>query len=638
MKTLFRHGLTVLACWACCTMVARAQQPPLPIIPTPVTAVAGAGTLTLPAQTTLSIPASQPAVAAVGAYLANALRPATGIELKTVTTASSSVIQLHVLNPQKPQLGKEGYTLDITPTQAVIRANTAAGLFYGVQSLLQLLPAAVESKTRVNGVAWTLPVVSVTDYPRFGWRGVMLDVSRHFFTKEEVKVFIDQIARYKYNRLHWHLTDDQGWRMEIKSLPRLTGVGAWRVPRHGQWGTHDAPKPGEAATDGGFYTQDDIKEVIAYARERFVEILPEIDVPGHSMAALAAYPELSCTQEAVMVNPGSHFSTWHGNGTFTMHIDNTLNPSNEKVYEFLDKVFTEVAAVFPFDYIHMGGDECYKGYWEKDPGCQALIKKLGIKDAHALQAYFNARVNKIVTAKKKKLIGWDEILEGGLAPGAAVMSWRGTEGGIAAAKQKHPVVMTPNQACYLDLYQGDPAAEPPTYSHVRLRDSYGYNPVPAGVDSTLILGGQGNLWTEQIPTVPQIEYMMYPRAFALSEVFWSPQPSRHWPGFVTRVEQHFERFDFARQNYARSMYDPIVTVSKNAAGRLVVNLDTEVAGLDIYYTLDNTLPNQYYPQYKGPVELPEGTDLFRVITYRNGKPAGKLISITTEALGKRVGK
>jgi hexosaminidase len=636
--TLSFHRLAALMLWVCGSTAALAQPSQLPIIPAPVTLKAGTGVLTLSAQTTLSIPASQPAVAAVGAYLAQALRPATGIELKTITTASPSGIQLQLLKPQNAQLGKEGYTLDITTTQAVIRANTAAGLFYGVQSLLQLLPAAVESKTRVNGIAWTLPVASVTDYPRFGWRGVMLDVSRHFFTKEEVKAFIDQIARYKYNRLHWHLTDDQGWRMEIKSLPRLTSVGAWRVPRHGQWGTHEAPKPGEAATDGGFYTQEEIKEVIAYARTRFVEILPEIDVPGHSMAALAAYPELSCTQEAVMVNPGSHFSTWHGNGKFTMHIDNTLNPSNEKVYEFLDKVFTEVAAVFPFEYIHMGGDECYKGYWEKDAGCQALIKKLGIKDAHALQAYFNTRVNKIVMSKKKKLIGWDEILEGGLAPGAAVMSWRGTEGGIAAAKEKHPVVMTPNQTCYLDLYQGDPAAEPPTYSHVRLRDSYGYNPVPAGVDSTLILGGQGNLWTEQIPTVPQIEYMMYPRAFALSEVFWSPQPSRNWTGFVGRVEQHFERFDFARQNYARSMYDPIVTVRKNAAGRLVVKLETEVSGLDIFYTLDNTLPNQYYPQYTGPIELPEGTDLLRVITYRNGKVVGKMISITAEVLEKRVGR
>ena len=636
--TLHLSWLTAIVLWTCCSTPAAAQQPQLPIIPTPVTLKVGAGTFTLPTQTTLSIPASQPAVAAVGAYLANALRPATGIEVKTVTTATAAGIQLQLLNPQNTQLGKEGYTVDITTTHAVLRANTAAGLFYGVQTLLQLLPPAVESKTRVNGVAWTLPVASITDYPRFGWRGVMLDVSRHFFTKEEVKAFIDQIARYKYNRLHWHLTDDQGWRMEIKSLPRLTSVGAWRVPRYGKWGTHEAPKPGEAATDGGFYTQDEIREVIAYARERFIEILPEIDVPGHSMAALAAYPELSCTHEPVMVNPGSHFSTWHGNGKFTMHIDNTLNPSNEKVYEFLDKVFTEVAAVFPFEYIHMGGDECYKGYWEKDAGCQALIKKLGIKDAHELQSYFNTRVSKIVTAKKKKLIGWDEILEGGLAPGAAVMSWRGTEGGIAAAKQKHPVVMTPNETCYLDLYQGDPAIEPPTYSHVRLRDSYHYNPVPEGIDSTLILGGQGNLWTEQIPTVQQIEYMVYPRAFALSEVFWSPQPSRNWTGFVNRVEQHFERFDYARRNYARSMYDPIIGVTKNAAGHLVIKLETEVAGLDIYYTVDNTLPNQYYPQYKGPIELPEGTDLFRVITYRNGKPVGKMISITTEALEKRVAK
>ena len=268
-------------------------------------------------------------------------------------------------------------------------------MFYGTQTLTQLLPQAVESQTATSA-NWTLPAVRITDYPRFGWRGIMLDVSRHFFPKEDVKRYIDQLARLKYNTFHWHLTDDNGWRIEIKSLPKLTEVGAWRVARSGHFGDRADPKPGEPVPYGGFYTQDDIKEIVAYARARNVTIVPEIDVPGHSMAALAAYPELSCTKAAVSVNPGTPFSEWYGNGTFKMKVENTLNPSDEKVYAFLDKVFTEVAALFPNPYIHVGGDECYKGYWAQDTACQALMKKLNIRHVEDLQGYFMSRVEKIL--------------------------------------------------------------------------------------------------------------------------------------------------------------------------------------------------------------------------------------------------
>ena len=287
-----------------------------------------------------------------------------------------------------------------------------------------------------------------TDYPRFGWRGLMLDVSRNFFSKEDVKQYIDQMARFKYNTFHWHLTDDNGWRIEIKSLPKLTEVGAWRVPRYGQFSERAKPNPGEKATVGGFYTQEDIKEIIQYAADRNITIVPEVDVPGHSMAAIAAYPELSCTKDPnTKVNPGSSFSEWYGDGKFKMLLDNTLNPSDEKVYEFLDKVFTEIAALFPNPYIHVGGDECYKGFWTEDPGCQALMKKMNMKKPEELQSYFMKRVETILKSKGKKLIGWDEILEGGLAPEATVMSWRGIKGGIEAAKLGHDVVMTPNNFC-----------------------------------------------------------------------------------------------------------------------------------------------------------------------------------------------
>ncbi len=310
----------------------------------------------------------------MASYLASQLAPATGYQLNVAESGGAGI---HLVLNATPdvKLGKEGYSLVSTPERVTIQANQAAGLFYGVQSLLQLLPAEIASHSKKEQT-WSIPVVSVVDFPRFGWRGIMLDVSRHFFTKQEVKDYIDQMARYKYNVLHWHLTDDEGWRIEIKSYPKLTEVGAWRVPRTGTFGSHTPAKAGEAPTEGGFYTQDDIREVVQYAAERFVQIMPEVDVPGHSMAAVAAYPELSVTKDPnTKVNPGSSFSKWFGAGKFEMYIDNTLNPTDEKVYQFLDKVFGEIAPLFPFEYIHMGGDECYKGYWERDATVQAFMKK-----------------------------------------------------------------------------------------------------------------------------------------------------------------------------------------------------------------------------------------------------------------------
>lgn len=633
---LFLKRASFILLVACESPATAQDQPGIAIIPQPVSVQQGQGQFVLSNSMAISIPVKQRDASTVAAYLADKLTPATGYNFRIVSTGDAA-IQFLLKTPQDTRLGREGYTLNITDRKVTIEANASAGLFYGVQTLLQLLPKEIESNTAVNNIEWKAPAVTIIDYPRFAWRGVMLDVSRHFFSKEYVRGFIDRMARYKLNRFHWHLTDDNGWRVQIKSLPKLTDIGAWRVPRTGTFGSNAAPKAGEAATDGGFYTQDDIKEIVQYARQRYIEILPEIDVPGHSMAAIASYPELCVTKDtSIRVNPGSSFSTWFGNGKFEMHLDNTLNPVDEKVYQFLDKVFGEVATLFPFEYIHMGGDECYKGYWEKDPGVQAFMKKMNLKNGEELQSYFVKRVSKIVTSKKKKLIGWDEILEGGnLAPGTAVMSWRGTKGGIEAAHKKHPVVMSPAPIYYLDMSQGDPAVEPPVYSSARLKDVYAFDILPKEIDSTYVIGGQGNLWTEQIPTSPQVEYMTYPRAFAISESLWSPKPKRNWDSFVTRVEDHFERFDQAHVNYARSLYDPIIKVKKTEKG-LVVELTTEVNGLDLYYTLDNTIPNQYYSRYKEPVLLPADVDQFRVISYRNGKPIGKLISIKMEDLVKRI--
>jgi hexosaminidase len=607
-----------------------AQQLPINIIPQPVSVQPQPGVFRLTAATSIQYGQLPGQYAAT--MLAEKLGKPTGFYLRT-TPGDRGAIQFNINATPNAALGNEGYTLEVTPKRVIVAANQPAGLFYGMQSLLQLLPKEVEGQ-KVANVAWAIPAVRITDQPRFGWRGIMLDVSRHFFTKAEVKRYIDQLAALKYNTFHWHLTDDNGWRIEIKSLPKLTEVGAWRVERSGKFGQREAPKPGEPAKVGGFYTQDDIREIIRYAADRYVTIVPEIDVPGHSMAALSAYPELSCTKAQVFVNPGSSFSDWFGNGTFRMNIENTLNPSDENVYVFLDKVFTEVAALFPNPYIHVGGDECYKGYWANDPGCQALMKKLNIRHVEDLQGYFMERVAKILEAKGKKMIGWDEILEGGVPASAAVMSWRGIKGGIEAAQAGHDVVMTPTTFAYIDYTQGDPTIEPPIYANLRARKCYSYEPVPDGVDAKRILGGQGNLWTEQIPTLRHAEYMTYPRAWALSEVFWSPKEAKNWPNFVQRMENHFGRADAAGINYATAIYDPIIRTT-GPASRPMLELEGEIPGLDIHYSFDDTMPDNQSARYTAPVPIPDGPITLRVITYRGGKPMGHLITLKREDLLKR---
>ena len=532
-------------------------------------------------------------------------------------------------------LGEEGYTLDVTGQSILIGANRPAGIFNGIQTLLQLLPPVI--KDDPSGIDLVkIEGCSIRDYPRFSWRGLMLDVSRHFFTVEEVKAFIDQMAIYKYNVFHWHLTDDEGWRIEIKSLPKLTEVGAWRVERYGRFGEgRPYPEPGEKATYGGFYTQEQIREVVQYAAERNITIVPEIDLPGHSMAALAAYPELSTRKEGKFVNPGSTFAEWYGDGTFKMLIENTLNPADEKVYEFVDKVFTEVASLFPGEYIHMGGDECYHGYWEEDKEVQKFMKKHDLKDSGELQSYFVKRVEEIISSKGKKMIGWDEIMEGGLAEGAAVMSWRGMEQGTEAARMGHEVVMTPTSYTYLDYTQGDHSVENSIYSDLSLEKTYSFEPLPEGVDPKYILGGQGNLWTEVIPNLPFAFYMTYPRAFALSEVFWSPKDQRSWDNFIGRTEAHFKRFDATHTNISRAVYDPVVRVSREG-NKLICELKNAVPGTEIYYTIDNTYPAGFGTRYTGPFEIPEGNLSLRARTFRDGQPLGRELLIPRQQLERRV--
>ncbi|ULQ53734.1 beta-N-acetylhexosaminidase [Flavihumibacter fluvii] len=604
------------------------------LIPIPVKMKLTGETYTLPKTMTISTPSGIPAIEFIAEHIAGKLKSAAAIQSNIIHTSKADIV-LVINNPVDKSIGKEGYHLLVQGDGIQIKANEAAGLFYGTQSLWQLFPAEIESKIPVQNIDWSIPRVAITDMPRFAWRGMMLDVARHFFTKQQVKDFIDNMVRYKYNMLHLHLTDDQGWRLEIKSLPRLTEVGAFRAERTGRWGEFKPQQTGEASNYGGFYTQDDIRELLVYARERFVTILPEIDIPGHSLAMVAAYPELSCTPGTYQVSVGNRFMIWPGNGTFYGTLDNNLCPANEEVYAMLDKIFTEVAALFPFEYIHMGGDETYKGFWEKSDAVKALMKKEKLKDMHEVQSYFVKRVAKIISAKGKKMIGWDEIMEGGLEPGATVMSWRGEKGGIEAAKLKHQVVMSPSTYAYVDLYQGDPLAEPPTYSMLRLKKSYGFNPVPPGVDSIYILGGQANLWSERLHTTRHMEYMLWPRGWAIAESVWSPVANKNWTDFVSRAEMHFKRFDAAGINYSRSMYDPIVEVQKIKDSTIQVGLSTEVGGLDIHYSFDEFYPDQFYPLYTSPLLFPEGASSLKITTYRKGKKMGKDINLPLTELRKR---
>ncbi|MDL2256159.1 family 20 glycosylhydrolase [Parabacteroides sp. OttesenSCG-928-G06] len=596
------------------------------VIPRPQSLKQNEGTFLFTSKTTIGIDKGNREMSDLVALFQEKISPATGFDLQTVAQGKGTInFYLDAHASEHP----EGYQLIVDKKEITVKAPAMAGLFYGMQTILQLLPKEIKSSERIMQSSWTIPAVEIKDQPEFMWRGLMLDVSRHWFTKEEVLKYIDELAEYKMNVFHWHLTDDQGWRIEIKSLPELTEKGSMRAPRVGQWWQRERQQPGEEATYGGYYTQEDIKEVVAYAAKRHVRVIPEVDVPGHSLAALVVYPELACLKAPEAINVGNKF---YG-------IDeNSLCAGSELSYEFMEKVLSEVATLFPDEYVHIGGDECYKGFWKECPKCQARMEKEGLKDVNELQSYFIRRMEKLLQAKGKKLIGWDEISEGGLAPEATVMSWRGMKGGIEAAKQGHKVIMTPNRNCYIDLFQGEPSVEPDTYSMCRLSDSYAFTPVPEGVDPSMILGGQGNLWAESVPHFRHAEYMTWPRGWALAEIMWTNPPKTEWNQFVKRVENHFERADMAQINYARSMYNAIITSYKTAEEEVFIDLKTELDDLDIYYTFDNTDPDNYSPRYTAPLSIPKDATWLRVATYRNNKPIGKMITLEIKQLREKAGK
>ena len=467
---------------------------------------------------------------------------------------------------------EEGYALEVTYDKIVISGKTSKGVFYGIQTLRQLMPVSIESS---NSKLITIPAVSIKDNPRYVYRGMHLDVGRHLFPVEFIKKYIDLIALHKMNTFHWHLTEDQGWRVEIKKYPKLTEVGAWR---NGTIIGHNPGTGNDQEKYGGFYTQDEVKDIVNYATERHVSVIPEIELPGHSSAAIASYPYLSCFPNEPTLVPNNMMSEKGRkiiasgtpkivNETWGV-MDDVYCAGKEETFQFLEDVLDEVMPLFAASYVHIGGDESPKGNWKRCSNCQKRMKDLGLKDEHELQSYFIQRMEKYINSKGKNIIGWDEILEGGLAPNATVMSWRGTEGGIEAAKQHHNVIMTPGHSCYFDYYQSaDRENEPLAIGGLTtVADVYSYEPTPDELskeEGKYILGAQGNVWTEYMKTPEYVEYMILPRMSALAEVVWSPKASKDWEDFNNRLHYLTKRFEVMGLNYAKHTLSEKTVLNNN---------------------------------------------------------------------------
>jgi hexosaminidase len=584
--------------WSCSTQQPAAPKGSVSIIPMPASVSETADSFLLDKQTV--IVANNESDKKTAALFNAWLRELTGYELAVKEQGDKNAILLQTGNDTT---NAEGYTLTADHNNIIIKGNSGAGTFYGIQTLIQLLPL---EKAR----AMFVPGVNITDAPRFAYRGLHLDVGRHFFSVDFIKKYIDLMAMHKMNTFHWHLTEDQGWRIEIKKYPRLQEVASKR--KETMAGRY-ADNKYDGKPYGGYYTQEQVKEVVQYATDHFITVIPEIEMPGHSLAALTAYPNLGCTGGPYEV--GTRWGVY----------DDVYCAGNDSVYLFLQDVLDEVMALFPGKYIHIGGDESPKVRWEKCPKCQARMKQEGLKDEHALQSYFIQRMEKYLNSKGRQIIGWDEILEGGLAPNATVMSWRGIEGGIAAAKQKHDVIMTPGEFCYFDHYQSKGTNEPLAIGgFLPVSQVYSYEPVPAALTSDeakYIKGAQANVWTEYINNTNYLEYMVYPRAAALSEVLWSPKDKRNYDNFVDRLKVHVKRLDLKKVNYAKHVFEVTGKVTDNSKGGVAVVLNSKLDGGKIFFTTDSTAPTPQATPYAGPVQITRSGTL-RAQVFLDGKPFG----------------
>jgi hexosaminidase len=578
-----------------------ADNPAVSIIPKPLKMKMGKGSFTITDHTALLFAAGDEEAMNTARLFAGHLQMAGGPVMTALGVGRNyrNIAGIIFSIKKDENIPAEGYILKVSKNNIVIEGGSGAGLFYGMQTLLQLLPPEVfASKALQPGNNWNVPCLTIQDHPRFPYRGMHLDVSRHFFPKEFVMKYIDLIASFKMNTFHWHLTDDNGWRIEIKKYPKLMQTSAWHVDHEDlPWTERPPQKEGERANYGGYYTQDEIREVVEYAKKRYVTIIPEIEMPAHSVEVLAAYPQLSCTGGPFTVAPGSYWPD----------ID-ILCAGYDSTFTFLEDVLTEVISLFPSKYIHIGGDEADKSRWMACPKCQERIKTEGLKDEKGLQSYFMKRIEKFLVSKDRKVIGWDEILEGGLPAEATVMSWRGVEGGIAAARQGHEVIMTPGSHCYFDHYQANPKTEPKAIGgYTTLKKVYSYEPVPGELtkeQTKYILGAQGNLWTEYIPTPEHAEYMALPRMIALAEVDWTPKNLKNWIDFRKRMNTEFRRLDLLNVNYCKGTKKvEVTTFFDQSSHSLKCRFESEQPDIPIVYTFDGNDPTPSSPVYSGPVEI-----------------------------------
>lgn len=511
------------------------------LIPKPVSMQVTEGFFVIDNKVAIVIsPSSDKALISIANQFIEQIGIAGGVKLKMYSDCpASGMPYIRFSIKTNSSENQESYKLVVTKNWIEVTAPNAVGCFYGLQTLLQLLPSYIYSKVPMTEQTWAVPCVIITDYPRFAYRGMHLDVGRHFFPVSFIKKYLDLMAMHKFNTFHWHLTEDQGWRIEIKKYPNLTKVGAFRK----ETSVRGSETEFDGKPYGGFYTQTKIQEVVAYATSKHITIIPEIEMPGHASAALASYPELGCRGRGYEVA-----TKW---GVF----DDVYCAGKENTFVFIENVLAEVLTLFPGKYIHIGGDECPKASWKKCTLCQERMKKENIKDEHQLQSYFIGRIEKFLNKKGRSIIGWDEILEGGLAPNATVMSWQGVAGGIIAAKSNHNVIMSPDEPMYFNYYQYDRTSEPVSAGKIVPIDSvYSYDPVPSTVseaEGKYILGGQGCVWTEFITTPESVEFKVFPRACALSEVLWSGKSGRNFTEFKSRLVPHLSRLDFLNVNYAK---------------------------------------------------------------------------------------
>ena len=590
--------LSVLLCLTACHTLQKEvvfTENDLTIIPQPQSMVLGKGYFQFTQETIFVI---APALMPARLPFLNQFERASGFKF---AIQKAAILTNSVVIDTDKSLPKEGYTLEVTPQQISIKAADYNGALYALQTLRQLLPNEVES-TKLVKRDWLVPAVTITDAPQYQWRGLMLDVSRHFFPKEYILKTLDRMAMLKLNTFHFHLVDNEGWRIEIKKYPKLTEVGAWRVDQEDKLWDERTPNTANAFANpttapkkyGGFYTQEDIKEIVAYASARGITVIPEIEMPAHAMSAIAAYPELSCHKRPIGVPSGA---VWP--------ITDIYCAGQEETFDFIEEVLTEVLALFPSQYIHIGGDEATHTEWEHCPKCQLRMKEHQLKNVHQLQSYFIKRIDDFLTSKGRTLVGWDEIMDGGLAKNAVVMNWRGIEVGKKALAQGNPIVLTSD--CYIDNYQGLPDYEPQANGgYLPLKKLYNYNLekealADASVEKNKVLGTQANLWAEHVGSTEHSEYMLFPRLLALAEISWTNDKLKDWDSFMRRTQHFMQRMDVMGIHYARSVYQVVPTV-ENKEGNIYLKLECEVPNADIRYALGDT-PIEKGEKYTAPIAI-----------------------------------